>query len=352
MTERSRFWNGLVLGDAVEAPYDAQEEFARVQQSVAGVDTDVNGGKVFSRALNELACSLPVGTGPINVATGRAIVDGTWYENDAIKSLTPTVPGAGFDYGYVVLTKDAAVQTVRLALVQQAGSLPALTQTHGVTWQYPLYSYMIASVSGVIVLTDLRTFAPYGSGGSGMELLAKAIVSVAAASIVLTESAIKPFARYPALKLVLRGRTMNAGTEYDAITIQFNADGAASYDAGTLTTIAASVTQAEVIAGTSGPIGYLRAGGGVADNEAGGFIEVDIHHKDMDSVAAPLAYLDPIWMYQSFVDYDHGTAAHWIMETGGGRWRRNISITSVTVLAANNFAVGTEVYLYGLPRLV
>jgi hypothetical protein len=153
MTQLSRFWDGILAGDATNAPYDADDKFAKVLQSLANADSDTNGGRVCRGVLNELACSGVAS--PIGIATGRAIVDGSWYENDAATTLVVTM-----DKGYVVLRKGTVAQTVRLAITEQnGGAYPALVQTRGTTWEYPLCSFVLAG--GVVTITDMRTYTPY-----------------------------------------------------------------------------------------------------------------------------------------------------------------------------------------------
>lgn len=156
MTQRSRFWEGTLTGDAVEAPYDSYTEFAKVMQSLAGADADSNRGAVMANVLNELAVS---GTAsPISIATGRAFVDGTWYENDAITQIA-VAAGAVTLYGYVVLQKDFVAQTVRLVIPTPVAAAPTpLVQNAGVLWEYPLASFSITA-GGAITVTDLRTFS-------------------------------------------------------------------------------------------------------------------------------------------------------------------------------------------------
>lgn len=164
MTERSRFWGGTVTGDATVAPYDAETEFSQVLMSIAGAeDVPTNRSCVFRDALNELNVT---GAGsPLSVNTGRALVYGTWYENDASVSVAVPTPGAATRIDRIVLRKDWALQTVRITRIAGAegGGAPALTQTAGVTWDMPLFQASITT-GGVITLTDERLIIPRSHG--------------------------------------------------------------------------------------------------------------------------------------------------------------------------------------------
>lgn len=154
MAEKSQFWytNGFAgaTGDGA-APY-TQEEFR-------SYNDEMHGEGVVADALNELAVS-GVAT-PLTVATGRAMVNGFHYVNDAAKTLVVTTPSVGTTGGRVVLRANWAAATVRLfVLLNTDGNagIPALTQTSGATYEISLASFTVTT-GGVITLTDTRTFA-------------------------------------------------------------------------------------------------------------------------------------------------------------------------------------------------
>lgn len=157
MTEISRFWNGVATGDAVEAPYDAPTEFAEVLSSLGGGALNPNLGGVFRAELNMLAVSGTVS--PVSIATGRAVVDGTWYENDAATTIAIPTPSVSTRIDRIVLRKSWAAQTVRLTRIAgtEGAAAPAMTQTPGVTWDFPLAQASITT-GGVITITDDRRF--------------------------------------------------------------------------------------------------------------------------------------------------------------------------------------------------
>lgn len=159
MTEVSRFWDGTTVGDAATvAPYDAPTEFSKVMMAISGADGDTNKGGVWITELGELVATNPAST-TVRIASGRAQVWGTWYENDANVDTTPAAPGASTRIDRYVLRKNWAAQTVRvfrIAGVEGAGA-PALVQSVGVTWDYPIVQAS-TTTGGVVTLTDQRTY--------------------------------------------------------------------------------------------------------------------------------------------------------------------------------------------------
>jgi hypothetical protein len=165
MTERSRPWDGTTTGDATEAPYDAATEWAKIRASMVGADQLTNVGGVYPSVLNELAVS--GSATPAVVATGRADVYGTWYENDASLNVVIPTPAVSDRIDRIVLRKSWASQTVRVTRIAgvEGGAAPALTQNAGVTWDVPLAQILVEAVSGVFTsITDQREFL--GIGGS------------------------------------------------------------------------------------------------------------------------------------------------------------------------------------------
>lgn len=163
MTERSYYWGGTTVGDASLAPYD-NDEFTDIWRKLFLHDRTAQG--VIKSNLNELAVS---GAGsPVTVATGAAVVDGNFYENDGNPTVAIPTPAASTRIDRIVLRKDFSAQTVRItriAGVEGAGA-PSLTQSDGVTWDIPLYQVSITT-GGAITLTDERIYAltPLVRGG-------------------------------------------------------------------------------------------------------------------------------------------------------------------------------------------
>lgn len=100
-------------------------------------------------------------TAPVSAAVyvrpGRAMVHGTFYENDATETLAIAPNASGNPrIDIIVLRKDWTAQTVRMAVLAgtPAGvpTPPALTQTSGVTWEIPLAHVAVAN--GFVTISD------------------------------------------------------------------------------------------------------------------------------------------------------------------------------------------------------
>ena len=140
MTEISRPWSGIVTGDA--GPY-TDDNWMDVWDSLMTLVTPTPNdfGGVFKDQLSELA-PISAGVSPLTIGTGRAIVNGSWYESDAAETIAIATPGANPRIDRIVLRKDWALQTIRLTRIAgvegASPAVPALVQTDGVTWDVPI----------------------------------------------------------------------------------------------------------------------------------------------------------------------------------------------------------------------
>ena len=168
MTETSKFWDGTSLGDAAVAPYDAPTEFAEVLIDVSqarllpgwsgifkadpdsGLNSDNNFGITLSGA----------GVSPVYIASGRALVYGTWYVSDANVAFTVPTPVSQQRVDRIVLRKDWATQTVRLTRLAgvEGGSGPGVTRTIGDKWDMQMFELAIQPTTGVITVGDERQY--------------------------------------------------------------------------------------------------------------------------------------------------------------------------------------------------
>lgn len=129
---------------------------------------------VIRDALNELAVTAGSGMN-VDIDTGRAIVDGEYYSNDASTSLAQ-VADATFSRINVIAvhinmtasTDSAGVSARSGAVITLAGtpsgspSAPALTQVADTTWEIALAQVLIpngASSSSSFTITDVRKWA-------------------------------------------------------------------------------------------------------------------------------------------------------------------------------------------------
>ncbi len=155
MTERSRPWGGTTIGDA--GPY-SDDNWMRVWAAFMSPDRATDG--VFEGQLSELNETGAVSPSIVN--SGRAVVDGSWYESDANVSLVIPTPAANPRIDRIVLRKDFALQTVRVTRIQgtEAASptAPAITQAAGVTWDLPLYQIFITVGGAITQHVDERIF--------------------------------------------------------------------------------------------------------------------------------------------------------------------------------------------------
>lgn len=157
MTEISRVWGGTTPGDA--GPYTL-DHWGDIWDSL--FNRNVANGGVLHGLNGELAVSGTIS--PVNVVAGFAMVNGTWYRNDASMTVAIPTPGAATRIDLIVLRKSWAAQTVRVTRVAgvEGGGAPALTQSDGVTWDIPLAQVSITT-GGVITVTDTRAYAVYAT---------------------------------------------------------------------------------------------------------------------------------------------------------------------------------------------
>jgi len=147
MVERSRFWDGSILGDAVSIT--SAEWMDRVTRAL--LDGTGNQG-VLRNWLNELEVT---DGGGLNAAidTGGAIMYGLYYENDT--ATTAVLPNNAVSE--VVVRRSWAAQTARITVIAAP-----LVQNPGVTYDVPLAQ--VTTVAGAITLiTDTRDFCEFST---------------------------------------------------------------------------------------------------------------------------------------------------------------------------------------------
>lgn len=157
MVQRSRFWDGTSVGDAVVAPYDAGTEFSEVMTAVAGLTSDPNkGGLLSSISVSMFA------PGTLRIGAFEALVYGAWYQNDANVDFVVATPAAATRLDTVVLRKDWAAQTVRMLVISgtEGGTAPPLVQTPGVTWDVPIAG-LSTTTGGTTTITPSSSRADF-----------------------------------------------------------------------------------------------------------------------------------------------------------------------------------------------
>lgn len=155
MAELSLPWDGLLTGDAASAPYSAAV-WGKIIGSTSRASAHADRCVVFHE-LQEL--EVTGATSPVAMASGRAVVDGTYYENDADAVIIIPTPSGAARIDRVVLQKDVVAQQVRVHRVagSEGGAAPSLTQTPGVLWEAPIAEVTIQT-NGSVAIVDERVF--------------------------------------------------------------------------------------------------------------------------------------------------------------------------------------------------
>jgi len=156
MAELSLPWSGTVTGDAGAYTFQEWSEVWRILFTPDDTDEGVVFGKLNALSGSDSANKITIGT-------GYAIVDGTFYENDAAVDVTISTPSVSTRVDTIVLRKDSTAQTVRItniAGVEGVGPT-AITQVRGTTWDLKLFEVSITT-GAVITITDFREFIQAG----------------------------------------------------------------------------------------------------------------------------------------------------------------------------------------------
>lgn len=155
MSEKSYYWDGLVTGDAVEAPYSS-DFYVSLWKKLFTIEDNYG---VIDEYLSELLVSGIAGG--VIVASGAALVAGSFYENTADVTLAIPTPTVNSRIDRIVARKDWGAQTIRAYRIEGVEgappSAPAITQTLGAIWDTPLAQVLITT-DGVITVTDEREF--------------------------------------------------------------------------------------------------------------------------------------------------------------------------------------------------
>lgn len=347
MTQRSRFWNGLATGDATEAPYDADTEFADVLAALAGTGGLTNQGAVVRTGgrlgIGQLAVTGAVS--PVSIDKGEALITGTWFSNDAAVTQAITTPAVSTRYDLIGLQKSWVSQTVRIFYRagtegnDEAAALALAVQNFGTTWEMPLAAIRI-NTSGDITIYDNRQFTPT----DGVLYEDTVVASVASIDIPISTPFLAGLG-YNSLELILRARTNGTPAAFDDVHLRFNADSGLNYDYS-------------VISGDSGSAGVVSIGlsQGV-DSVRLGYVANAVHGAGVYGTTRVLlshvlsaTALKGVLSTSGVVDTDasgtrHGTSII------NGMWESLAALTSINLspVAGTFFSIGTYVCLRGLP---
>jgi hypothetical protein len=162
MAELSGFWT------TTGAPAGHQQvSYTQAHWSIAGeiIAGCANHEGVAAGYMEELAATY-ISAQHCHVARGGAMVDGKWYQNDAVAGITIPSAGAGtVRYDRIILRCTWADFHVELAVLTGSAVAPtAPTQTTGTVYEILLYLAVVTD-AGVVTLTDERTWAAVPTNG-------------------------------------------------------------------------------------------------------------------------------------------------------------------------------------------
>lgn len=333
MTEYSWYWADNAVGDGILSPYD-NDEFSDIWRKLFTLDRTSQG--VIEDYEDVLAVTNPAGT-TIRVASGAALVDGKFYENDDNDDTALVAPTVATRIDRVVLRKDWAAQTVRIAFLTgvEGGGVPALTQNDGVLWEIPLAQISITTVPA-ITITDEREFCrtPLAQEGTS------AFVSIETLTGDGT-SAVLDFQNIPQTykHLFFIGQIRQTGAVIDAdVNVRLNNDGGANYNEQSIKG-ANAVASATAAAGqTEGCVGTYPGANATA-NHAGQIL------LRIANYVGTTFYKTII---STFMSIPNNTLNNFDVGEWGVIWLNSAAVTRVTLLASSgNFATGTTVTLFG-----
>ena len=165
MSEISGFWttDGVSPeGHQVAGYTEAHWSIAgRIMAGAAGYEGVVYGID------DELECEVSAAN-TVDVKSGCALVDGKWYQNDAVEQVNiPSASAGNTRIDRIVLRCDWASYTVEIYRIAGTDSgsptAPAITQTPGTTYDIMLCQALV-DPAGVVVVTDERVYAEVQDG--------------------------------------------------------------------------------------------------------------------------------------------------------------------------------------------
>lgn len=160
VTEDSRPWDGIVLGDS--GPY-SDDQWTDVWRTLLSPVIATSGVFIDQPTASDALNLSGLPATPIFIGSGNALVDGSWYENTANVSVIVGTPGAGDNrIDRIVLRKDWALQTIRITSIAGGEAPnptpPAITQVDGTTWDLPLWQVHITDAGVITIQRDERAF--------------------------------------------------------------------------------------------------------------------------------------------------------------------------------------------------
>lgn len=334
MAERSYFWDGLATGDAVLAPYSSDLWNRLWQIMFSRADNE----GILSGVDNEL--SVTGVAGGVSVATGKALVDGSLYESDAAVSVTIPTPVTDPRIDRIVVQKDWATKTIRVARVagteNASPTAPALTQVDLSIWEIPLAQALITT-AGVIAVTDERKEVR-----TRLATIDTAIVKIETFVATGGEAEVD-FSSIPATfqNLVIRGNILSSVGGAAASRFQLNGDGiAANYNRQVFGRFSDGVLT------STASLGSLPSVNSIGDQQ------VDALHSAQFSLSIP-NYKDTTF-YKTVIQKEsvneNNVAADLAITIENFVWLNTEAVNRVQIVPASGgvLEVGTVITLYGM----
>lgn len=335
MTEKSWYWPGTTTGDASDAPYD-DDEFSDIWRKLFQRDRTLQG--IIDGYESELSVSSP-STNVLRVAKGAALVDGKFYEADDVVDKAFATPSVLLRIDRVVLRKDFAAQTVRVAILTgvEGGGVPALTQVDGVTWEIPLAQADITIVPTVTLTNERQNVRTPLAPDIGTTMRKIATVAGDGAITTFDFPTIPTF--FDSLLILGTARIDTAVLEAN-LQLRFNDDSAVNYSWQKL--LGSNAAASAIADGSETEIDVGLIPGASADANHVGQFEIRIlghqqaiFYKTLTSLMGHIPNTGP-------VDFDVGLFT--------GLWRDTSPITRITLLNSSGGALvtGVSATLYGL----
>jgi hypothetical protein len=177
MTQDSKPWNGVTVGDA--GPYTDQH-WHELYRYIIGLGGNRDNVGVFLGSGSQPNDGLRVvQQGPaaaaVNVLEGAALVHGIAYFSDAIESFPVAVNASGNPrVDTIILQADYALQEARLDILTGTPAAspvpPSLTQNAGVLWEIPIADIAVSSGFTTIVQANITPRHEYVNAPPGVYL--------------------------------------------------------------------------------------------------------------------------------------------------------------------------------------
>lgn len=346
MTEISRYWEGLITGDATAAPYTA----AVFQELWGKLFASADNQGVLDGFLDELEVT-GAGLG-VSVAAGGGLVAGVFYESTEIENIAISSPSSDPRIDRIVARKTPSSNEVRIVQIvgteAASPSAPSITQVLGGIWDIPLAQVLI-TVAGAITITDERELVQTPLSHFGSIEKIEAIDSDDIAAGVFSFESIPQ--RFKHLKIDMFGRHTDPGPdEFIEIYARFNADEGANYNAQSLRGVTSSTIAAAVGSQTELLVGEV-ASDGIATGVPGHF-SIFIYNYTLGRYKTITAAGGEL----SFLLQQPTSPDEFQVRFTGGLWENVDPITQIQLLADPGagldslpFVSGTKAILYGIP---